>query len=54
MASGVAWRELDLFAPTDEHRLLAETVNEFVAAKGNDVLNAERFKLAVKRLGSPN
>lgn len=28
-----SWREVDLFAPTDEHRLLAQTVAEFVAAE---------------------
>jgi len=28
-----AWRELDLFAPTAEHRLLADTVAEFVGAE---------------------
>ncbi|MEO8606147.1 MAG: acyl-CoA dehydrogenase family protein, partial [bacterium] len=27
------WRQLDLFAPTDEHRLLGETVRAFVAAE---------------------
>ena len=29
--SAQIWRELDLFAPTSEHALLAETLREFVA-----------------------
>ena len=30
---GTSWRAVDLFAPTEEHRLLAETVREFVATE---------------------
>ena len=48
-----AWRALNLFAPTDEHRLLAETVQAFVteevepqAAQFN---RDERFNLALFR-----
>jgi isovaleryl-CoA dehydrogenase len=48
-----AWRTLDLFAPTEEHRMLAETVWTFVrdevepqAAEFN---RAERFNLALFR-----
>ncbi|MGH7789214.1 MAG: acyl-CoA dehydrogenase family protein [Candidatus Binatia bacterium] len=33
MNDGAAWRDMDLFAPTDEHRLLAATVAEFVTAE---------------------
>jgi len=47
------WRELSLFAPTDEHRLLADTIAAFVrdevepqAAEYN---RAERFNLALFR-----
>ncbi|HXQ21136.1 MAG TPA: acyl-CoA dehydrogenase family protein, partial [Candidatus Acidoferrales bacterium] len=47
------WRDLSLFAPTDEHRLLAETVHAFVrdevepqAAQFN---RDERFNLALFR-----
>ena len=47
------WRGLNLFAPTDEHRLLAETVHAFVteevepqAAQFN---REERFNLALFR-----
>src|SRR5579862_2354889 len=47
------WREMNLFAPTDEHRLLAETVEAFVqqevepqAAQFN---RDERFNLALFR-----
>src|SRR6266849_2593980 len=49
----VTWRDLSLFAPTDEHRLLAETVRAFVtdevepqAAQFN---REERFNLALFR-----
>ena len=48
-----AWRALNLFAPTDAHRLLAETVQAFVteevepqAAQFN---REERFNLALFR-----
>jgi isovaleryl-CoA dehydrogenase len=49
----MSWRELNLFAPSDEHRLLAETVHAFVtqevepqAAQFN---REERFNLALFR-----
>ena len=51
--SAQTWRHLNLFAPTDEHRLLAETVDAFVkhevepqAAQFN---REERFNLALFR-----
>ncbi|HVN85140.1 MAG TPA: acyl-CoA dehydrogenase family protein [Candidatus Binatia bacterium] len=48
-----SWRRLDLFAPTDEHRLLAQTVTEFVAsevAPQADAFNRdERFNLSLFR-----
>jgi len=47
------WRDLDLFAPTDEHRLLAETVRAFVAAEVEPQAAAfnrnEAFNLALFR-----
>jgi isovaleryl-CoA dehydrogenase len=50
---GTAWRSLDLFAPTDEHRLLADTLRDFVqrevepqAAEFN---RAEKFNLPLFR-----
>jgi isovaleryl-CoA dehydrogenase len=51
--TGSPWRELDLFAPTAEHRLLAETVAEFVASEVEPQAAAynreERFNLALFR-----
>jgi isovaleryl-CoA dehydrogenase len=47
------WRDLDLFAPTDEHRLLAETVGAFVVNEVEPQAAAynqsERFNLALFR-----
>jgi isovaleryl-CoA dehydrogenase len=47
------WREFDLFAPTEEHRLLADTVREFVASEVEPQAAAynreERFNLALFR-----
>lgn len=47
------WRTLDLFAPTDEHRLLGETVADFVAAEVEPQAAAfnrdEKFNLALFR-----
>jgi isovaleryl-CoA dehydrogenase len=49
----MTWRDLDLFAPTDEHRLLAETVAQFVAAEVEPQAAAfnrdEKFNLALFR-----
>ncbi len=55
-SNGAAWRELELFAPTDEHRLLAETVAQFVTDEVEPQAAAfnrdERFNLALfKRAG---
>jgi isovaleryl-CoA dehydrogenase len=51
--SDTAWRHLDLFAPTPEHRLLAETVAEFVATEVEPQAAAynrdEKFNLALFR-----
>ena len=51
--TGSPWRELDLFAPTAEHRLLAETVAEFVASEVEPQATAynrdEKFNLALFR-----
>jgi len=48
-----AWRVLNLFAPTDEHRLLAETLHEFVRAEVEPQAATynrdERFNLALFR-----
>jgi isovaleryl-CoA dehydrogenase len=48
-----SWRDLDLFAPTDVHRLLAQTVAEFVAAEVEPQAAAynrdEKFNLALFR-----
>ncbi len=48
-----AWRSLDLFAPTNEHRLLAATLEEFVRTEVEpqaDAYNrAEKFNLALFR-----
>jgi len=48
-----AWRELNLFAPTEEHRLLAETLYEFVCAEVEPQAATfnrdERFNLALFR-----
>jgi isovaleryl-CoA dehydrogenase len=48
-----AWRELDLFVPTDVHRLLAKTVADFVAAEVEPQAAAynreEKFNLALFR-----
>jgi isovaleryl-CoA dehydrogenase len=54
--NGAGWRELELFAPTDEHRLLAETVAQFVTEEVEPQAAAfnrdERFNLALfKRAG---
>ncbi len=53
MTSPDAWRELDLFAPTDEHRLLAETVAAFVRDEVEPQAAAynqrEEFNLALFR-----
>jgi len=53
MASTDQWRRFELFAPTDEHRLLAQTVTDFVANEVGpqaDVFNREeRFNLALFR-----
>jgi len=47
------WRELNLFAPTDEHRLLAETLHAFVAGEvepqAAQFNREERFNLALFR-----
>jgi len=47
------WRELSLFAPTDEHRLLAETLHAFVAdevePQAAQFNREERFNLALFR-----
>ncbi len=52
-STDTTWRQLNLFAPTEEHRLLADTVHEFVthevepqAAQFN---REERFNLALFR-----
>ncbi len=49
----MTWRDLDLFAPTDEHRLLAETVAQFVTAEVEPQAAAfnrdEKFNLALFR-----
>src|SRR5258706_9461257 len=51
--NSTAWRELDLFAPTDEHRLLADTVAEFVVHEVEPQAAAfnreEKFNLALFR-----
>ncbi len=51
--AGASWRDVDLFAPTDEHRLLADTVAQFVAREVEPqaaVSNRdERFNLALFR-----
>lgn len=48
-----AWRDLDLFAPTEVHRLLAQTVAQFVAAEVEPQAAAynreEKFNLALFR-----
>jgi isovaleryl-CoA dehydrogenase len=48
-----AWRDLDLFAPTDTHRLLAETVASFVADEVEPQATAynreEKFNIALFR-----
>ncbi|MGD9764616.1 MAG: acyl-CoA dehydrogenase family protein [Candidatus Binatia bacterium] len=50
---GPDWRDLDLFAPTDEHRLLAETVAVFVSREVEPQAAAfnreERFNIALFR-----
>jgi len=47
------WRTLDLFAPTDEHRLLAGTLQAFVSQEvepqASEFNRAERFNLALFR-----
>jgi isovaleryl-CoA dehydrogenase len=47
------WRSLDLFAPSEEHRLLAETLAEFVAREVEPQADAynreEKFNLALFR-----
>ena len=47
------WRSLDLFAPTPEHALLADTLREFVAREVEPQAAAynrdERFNLALFR-----
>ncbi|MBI4518947.1 MAG: acyl-CoA dehydrogenase family protein [Deltaproteobacteria bacterium] len=53
MASSESWRGVDLFAPTDEHRLLAQTMADFVASEVAPQAAAynrdERFNLALFR-----
>src|SRR5262245_49826781 len=48
-----AWRQLSLFAPTEEHRLLAETLQEFVRTEVEPQAAAfnrdERFNLSLFR-----
>src|SRR5262245_14195678 len=48
-----AWRDLDLFAPTEVHRLLAETVTAFVANEVEPQAGAynreEKFNVALFR-----
>jgi len=50
---GTAWRDLDLFAPTEEHRLLAATIAAFVAGEVEPQAAAynreEKFNLALFR-----
>jgi isovaleryl-CoA dehydrogenase len=52
-ASMADWRSFDLFAPTDEHRLLAETLADFVAREVEPQADAynreEKFNLALFR-----
>src|SRR6266481_869023 len=47
------WRKLDLFAPTDEHRLLAETLQTFVTQEvepqATQFNREERFNLSLFR-----
>src|SRR5713101_5596357 len=48
-----AWRTLNLFAPTDEHRLLADTLQTFVTEEvepqAAEFNRAERFNLQLFR-----
>ncbi len=48
-----SWREMDLFAPTDEHRMLAATMREYVANEVEPQAAAynrdEKFNLALFR-----
>ncbi len=52
-ATADGWRELDLFAPTPEHALLAETLREFVKREvepqASEHDRAERFNLSLFR-----
>ena len=51
--TAAAWRDLNLFAPTDEHRLLAETLHTFVTEQvepqATQFNREERFNLALFR-----
>jgi isovaleryl-CoA dehydrogenase len=51
--SDASWRDLDLFAPTPEHALLAETLDEFVEREvepqAADHDRSEKFNLALFR-----
>jgi isovaleryl-CoA dehydrogenase len=51
--AGASWRDVDLFAPTDEHRLLGDTVAQFVAHEVEPQAAAhnreERLNLALLR-----
>ncbi len=53
MTASESWQSFDLFAPTDEHRLLAQTLADFVTtevAPQADAFNREeRFNLALFR-----
>jgi len=53
MSETEAWRQLDLYAPTEEHAMLARTVDEFVEREvepqANDFNRAERFNLDLFR-----
>ncbi len=53
MSTTETWRDFDLFAPTDEHRLLADTVRQFVAAEVEPQATAfnrdEKFNLGLFR-----
>jgi len=51
MTNGADWRSLDLFAPSDEHRLLAQTLREFVQREvepqANEFNRDEKFNRAL-------
>jgi len=53
MSETEAWRQLDLYAPTEEHAMLARTVDEFVEREvepqANDFNRAERFNVDLFR-----